>query len=168
MTTVTHRGNVLNLSGSLPEIGSQAPDFTLVLSNLKEISLADLGDKIKVLMCMPSLDTSTCALQTKIFNKRLGLNEDIVALVVTKDLPFAMTRFCETEGIDNVKAASDFRYNSFADNYGVELLEGSLKALHARAVVVIDRNNKVAYTELVKDISAEPDYDTALQAIASL
>lgn len=165
MSSISHKGNTLKLNGSLPEVGSEAPDFTVVLADLKEISLSEMGDKIKVLLCMPSLDTSTCALETKTFNKKLGLNEDVLALTITQDLPFAMRRFCEVEGITNVKAASDFRYNAFADKYGVELMEGSLRGLHARAVIVLDRNNKVIYTELVPDLSSEPNYDAALEAI---
>ncbi len=168
MTTTTHKGNTLKLSGDLPTVGSQAPDFKLVLADLTEITLADLGTKTKVLICMPSLDTSTCALETKTFNKKLSKNDNLEALIITKDLPFAMKRFCETEGIENVQSASDFRYNSFSDNYGVELTEGVLKALHARAVIVLDGNNKVVYSELVPDISAEPNYDAALDAIQAI
>ncbi len=163
--TIQHKGNTLKLSGDLPVIGTIAPDFKVVLSDLKETSLAELGNKNKVLLCMPSLDTSTCALETKTFNTKLGKIENLEALVITKDLPFAMRRFCETEGIANVRPASDFRYNDFSIKYGVELIEGGLKALHARAVFVLDAENKVVYTELVSDLSAEPDYDAALAVI---
>lgn len=168
MTTITHKGNTLKLSGDLPQVGSTAADFKVVLADLNEISLSDLGNKIKVLMCMPSLDTSTCALETKTFNQKLGQKANVEALVITKDLPFAMRRFCETEGISNVKAASDFRYNAFLENYGVGLAEGVLSDLHARAVFVLDGENKVVYSELVPDLSAEPNYDAAIQAIEKL
>ncbi len=169
MASTIHKGNVIQLSGELPAIGSTAPDFTLVLANLHEVKLADLADKVKVLICLPSLDTSTCALETKTFNRQLETIENLAALVISKDLPFAMRRFCETEGIVNLQAASDFRYSNFAKNYGVELMAGtSLQGLHARAVFVLDQNNVVGYSELVADVSTEPNYEAAMQAIKQL
>ncbi len=168
MAITLHRGNEIPLSGELPKVGETAPNFRFVLADLKESSLAETGSGIKVLMCMPSLDTSTCALETKTFNNKLGGMENLSALVITKDLPFAMRRFCETEGIANVQSASDFRYNEFAQAYGMELMGGTLKGLHARAVLVLDKNNVVRYSELVPDVSQEPNYDAALAVIAGL
>lgn len=168
MTTIVHKGNKLALSGDLPPVGSIAPDFKLVLGNLDEIHLSDLGDKIKVLLCMPSVDTSTCALETKTFNQKLADDERVAGLVITKDLPFALKRFCAMEGISNVRSASDFREGVFAKNYGVEIMDGNLRCLHARAVFVLDSTNKIVYSELVSDLSNEPDYQAALHAIASL
>jgi len=168
MATTLHRGTAIQLSGDLPVVGQAAPNFRFVLADLAEGELNDLSGKIKVLMCMPSLDTSTCALETKTFNKKLEGIEGLEALVITNDLPFAMRRFCETEGIVNVRSASDFRYHDFSQYYGVQLCGGLLKGLHARAVFVIDAQNVIRYTELVPNVSEEPNYDAVLKAVNQL
>ncbi len=123
---------------------------------------------MKVLIAVPSLDTRVCATETRNFNEKLAQKQGVQALVISKDLPFAMKRFCSTEGIDHVIIASDFRYGDFASRYNTEITEGPFKGLSARAVFVIDQNNNIAYAELVPDISEEPDYDQVMQAIEQL
>ncbi len=168
MTTIIHKGKEVQLRGSLAKIGSKAEDFTAVKTDLSEVSLYDYDGKVKVLLGVPSLDTGTCAKQTRVFNEKLGQKEDVVALVISKDLPFAMRRFCETEGIKNVVALSDYRYNDFCNDYKTELVSGSMKGLSARTVFVVDKTNVIRYVELVPDLSSEPDYDKALAAVEEL
>ncbi len=159
MATVKFKGNDVHSIGSLPEVGSQAPDFTLVGSGLQEIHLADYKGKRVLLNIFPSLDTGTCAMSVRQFNKWVSDKENVVVICVSKDLPFAQSRFCGAEGLTNVVTASDFRYNSFANDYGVLLTDGPLKGLMARSVVALDENGKVLYTEQVSEITNEPSYD---------
>lgn len=168
MTKVTLKGNAVSIKGDLPGLGTTASDFTFVKSDLSEGTLYGQGDSIKVIIAVPSLDTSTCALETRQFNQKLANEAGVKALVISKDLPFAMKRFCETEGIANVVSGSDFRSSEFIQKYNTEILDGPLKGLSARAVIVVDKNNVVRYTELVPEISAEPNYDNVLKAIAGL
>jgi thiol peroxidase len=167
MAKVTHKGNPIKLKGDLPKLNSTATDFTYVKNDLKEESLYDLEDKVKVIIAVPSLDTSTCATETRKFNEKLS-EKGVIGIVISKDLPFAQRRFCETDGIKNIMAVSDFRYNDFTEAYNTEILDGALKGLSARAVIVLDEDNIVRYTELVPEISSEPDYDKALAAVDSL
>ncbi|WP_029902874.1 thiol peroxidase [Prevotella sp. 10(H)] len=165
MATVTFKKDItVNTSGQLPAKGSEAPDFVLVKSDLSEVSLKDLKGKTVVLNIFPSLDTSTCAASVRRFNKEAASLSDTVVLAISADLPFAAGRFCTTEGIDNVMTASVFRNTAFAKDYGVLMLDGPLKGLLARSVVVIDTNGKVTYTELVPEITDEPDYQSAINA----
>jgi len=168
MATVTHKGKEIQLKGNLPKIGSKAEDITAVKTDLSEVSLYDFENKVKVLIGVPSLDTGTCALETKTFNKKLSKLKDVVGLVISKDLPFAQRRFCETEGIKNVIALSDYRYNDFCNDYKTEIVTGGMKGLSARAVFVVDKTNIIRYVELVPDISNEPDYDKVLAAVEEL
>lgn len=158
MATVNFKGNPVNINGQLPAVGSQAPDFKLVGASLNEISLADFKGKKLILNIFPSIDTGVCAASVRNFNKYAAENGTVV-LCVSKDLPFASSRFCGAEGLENVVTASDFRYNNFATDYGVLMTDGPLQGLIARSVVAIDENGKVVYTELVPEIVEEPSYN---------
>lgn len=166
MSTVTFKGEIkVNTNGQLPAAGSVAPDFTLVKNDLSEISLKDLKGKNVVLNIFPSLDTSVCAASVRKFNKEAAGLSNTVVLAVSADLPFAAGRFCTAEGIDNVIPASVFRNPEFAKSYGVLMLDGPLKGLLVRSVVVIDADGKVVYSELVPEITIEPNYEAAIKAI---
>jgi thiol peroxidase len=159
MATVKFKGGDVHSIGNLPEVGSIAPDFTLVNASLQEIHLSDYKGKRVLLNIFPSLDTGTCATSVRKFNKWVSEKENVVVLCVSKDLPFAQSRFCGAEGLENVETASDFRYHTFANDYGVLLTDGPLKGLMARSVVALDENGVVLYTELVPEITIEPNYD---------
>jgi thiol peroxidase len=165
MATITLQGNACNTSGELPGIGSTAPDFTLVDSKLNDVHLADYAGKKKLLNIVPSLDTPTCATSTKKFNELAADRDDTVVLIVSADLPFASGRFCSVEGLDNVVPLSLMRGKGFARDYGVLITDGPLAGITARAVVVLDADNRVQYTQLVPEIADEPDYDAALAAL---
>ncbi|MCH9698534.1 MAG: thiol peroxidase [Gammaproteobacteria bacterium] len=166
MATVTLKGTPVNTCGNLPGVGSQAPGFVLSNSKLADTSLNDFNGKKKILNIVPSLDTPTCQVSTRKFNEKASALPDTVVLVVSADLPFAQNRFCTTEGLENVIPLSSFR-SSFAKDYGVELVDSKLAGLTSRAIVVIDENDKVVYTQLVSEIAEEPDYDQALSAVNS-
>ena len=159
MASVTFKGSPVKINANLPEVGSQAPDFKLVGSGLNEINLSDYKGKKVVLNIFPSLDTGVCAASVRNFNKWASKNENTVVICVSKDLPFAQGRFCGAEGLENVITASDFRYNNFATDYGVLMLDGPLAGLMARSVVAIDENGNVAYNQLVPEIVEEPSYE---------
>ena len=165
MATITLQCNACNTSGDLPEVGSTAPDFTLVDTKLNDVHLADYAGKKKLLNIVPSLDTPTCATSTKKFNELVAERDDVIVLVVSADLPFASGRFCGMEGIDNVLPLSLMRGKGFAKDYGVLITDGPLAGITARAVVVLDADNRVLYTQLVPEIGDEPDYDAALAAL---
>ena len=165
MTTVTFLGNPVELAGTLPQAGSTAPDFSLVAGDLADVSLKNYAGKRKLLNIVPSLDTPTCAKSTRVFNEKAGSMANTVVLVVSADLPFAMTRFCSTEGLSNVVTLSTFRGRDFHGKYGVDITDSVLKGLTARAVVVLDENNKVIHSQLVPEIKDEPDYEAALAAL---
>lgn len=162
MATVKFKGTDVQTNGQLPEVGAQAPNFTLVGASLNEIQLSDYKGKRILLNIFPSLDTGTCATSVRKFNKWVSEKDNVVVLCISKDLPFAQSRFCGAEGLENVVTASDFRYNSFATDYGVLLTDGPLKGLMARSVVAIDENGKVLYTELVAETIEEPSYDISV------
>jgi len=168
MTTVTLKGNPIAIKGPIPAVNSQASNFSYVKADLSEGNLEDLGDSVKVLLAVPSLDTGVCAMETKRFNQEVSAMQGVETLVISKDLPFAMGRFCETNGVDNVTSASDFRYQSFTQQYNTEIMEGPLKGLSCRAVFVLDGNNTVVYAELVPEITQEPNYEAALTAVNAL
>ncbi len=159
MSTTKFKGSEVHTNGNLPTVGSQAPQFTLVGSGLQEIQLSDYKGKRVLLNIFPSLDTATCATSVRKFNKWVSEKKNVVVICISKDLPFAQSRFCGAEGLENVITASDFRYNTFATDYGVLLADGPLKGLMARSVVALDENGKVLYTELVPEIADEPNYD---------
>jgi len=168
MPTVTLKGNPVPVKGDLPAIDTSAENFRYVKADLSEGSLSELGDKVKVILAVPSLDTGVCAIETKKFNEKLADKLGVTALVISKDLPFAMNRFCETNAIENVTSGSDFRYNEFSQTYNTEMTDGPLKGLSSRAVFVVDQNNQIRYTELVPEITQEPDYESAMKAIDDL
>ncbi len=162
MATVKFKEISVNTNSVLPKVGEKAPEFTLVGKDLQEIHLSDFKGKRVLLNIFPSLDTGTCATSVRKFNKWVSEKENVVVVCVSKDLPFAQARFCGAEGLDNVITASDFRYNTFATDYGVLLTDGPLKGLMSRAVVAVDENGKVLYTELVDQIVNEPNYDISV------
>ena len=164
MSQVTLGGNPIEVAGTFPTVGQNAPAFSLVGKDLKPLSLADFAGKRKVLNIVPSLDTPTCATSTRKFNEAAASN-GVTVLNVSNDLPFAASRFCTTEGIENVVTASTFRGHEFAQAYGVDVTSGPLTGLTARAVVVLDENDKVVHAELVSEIKNEPNYDAALAAL---
>lgn len=166
MATVTLKGNPIRTNGELPAVGSTAPNFTLTTADLKDVSLDDFAGKRKVLSIVPSLDTAVCATSTRKFNEKAASMKNAVVLVVSADLPFAQKRFCTTEGLANVATLSMMRGRGFAKEYGVLLTDGPLEGITARAVLVLDENNKVKHAQLVKEIAQEPDYDAALKALA--
>lgn len=165
MATVTFKGNPIRLSGELPAIGSKAPDFRLTAGDLSEVSLADLRGRKKILNIVPSLDTPTCATSTRKFNQRASELPDTTILAISADLPFAQKRFCELEGISNVRPLSMMRDKQFARDYGVLIEEGPLAGLAARAVVVLDAEDTVLYTQLVPELADEPDYEAVLAGL---
>ena len=165
MATTALQGNPGTRNGDLPAIGSKAPDFVLVDKDLGDKRLADFAGKTKLLNIVPSLDTPVCATSTKTFNQAMAGKSDAVALVISADLPFAMGRFCGAEGIDNVVSLSMMRSHDFARDYGVQIVDGPLAGITARAVVVLDADDTVVYTQLVPEITEEPDYAAALAAL---
>jgi thioredoxin-dependent peroxiredoxin len=168
MAQVTFKSIPIHTSGSLPKKGSKAEDFTLVDTNLKEVSLfKDFPGKKKILSIVPSLDTPVCSLSAKKFNAALKEHPDIQLLIISADLPFAQKRVCMQEDLKNVTTLSLIRSKDFAKAYGVLITDGPLAGLCARAVIVLDQQDRVVYTELVPEITHEPDYDKALQAVLS-
>ncbi|MFK7793868.1 MAG: thiol peroxidase [Gammaproteobacteria bacterium] len=165
MATITLQGNEIHTNGDLPAIGSKAPDFQLVDKDLNNVDLAEYVGKKKLINIVPSLDTPVCATSAKKFSDFAMDRNDVVILTVAADLPFAMSRFCTSENIENVVTLSMMRSKSFADDYGVLIQDGPLAGITARAVVVLDADNDVVYTQLVGEISDEPDYDAALKAL---
>jgi len=165
MSTVTLGGSPIEIAGNLPAVGSKAPAFKLVGKDLADVSLAQFAGKRKVLNIVPSLDTPVCATSTRKFNESAGKTPNTVVLVISADLPFAMARFCTTEGLSNVIPLSTMRGRDFMRNYGVEITTGPLAGATARAVVVLDENDVVRHVELVPEIKNEPDYDKALAAL---
>ncbi|MDX9995765.1 MAG: thiol peroxidase [Rhodocyclaceae bacterium] len=165
MTTVTLQGNPFRVDGNLPAVGSAAPALNLTSGELADVTLANFAGKRKVLNIVPSLDTPTCATSTRKFNEKAASLNNAVVLVVSADLPFAAGRFCATEGLQNVAHLSTFRHPEFMQAWGVKMAEGPLAGLTARAVVVLDENDKVLHSQLVPEIASEPDYEAALKAL---
>ena len=165
MATITLKGSEIHTNGDLPAVGSQAPDFKLVDAELGDKTLADYAGKKKLLNIVPSLDTPVCATSTKKFNEAAAGRDNVVMLVISADLPFAMGRFCGAEDIDKVVPLSMMRSRNFAKDYGVLIEDGPLAGITGRAIVIVDENDKVVYTELVPEIAQEPDYDKALTAL---
>lgn len=165
MATVTLRGQAFNTNGELPQVGSKAPEFKLKKNDLSNTSLADFKGSNIILNIFPSIDTATCAASVREFNTRAAELPNTKVLCISRDLPFAQKRFCGAEGIENVLTLSDFSDGSFGKNYGLELLDGPLASLHARAIVVLDSNGIVKHTELVSEIADEPNYDAAIASL---
>jgi thiol peroxidase len=164
MAKITLKGGEVNTSGNLPEVGSAAKPFSLVAADLSEKTLADYKGKKVIMNIFPSLDTGTCAASVRHFNKAASELENTVVLCISKDLPFAQARFCGAEGLDNVVTLSDFRSN-FGKDYGLEIVDGPLAGLESRAVVVVDEEGKVVYTQQVPEIVDEPNYDEVMAAL---
>jgi len=165
MATITLKGNNISTNGTLPKVGSKAPDFVLVDGDLNNVTLDSYKGKKKLLNIVPSLDTPVCAMSTKKFNEAAKKKSNTVFLMISADLPFAMKRYCAAEGTSNVIPLAMMRSRNFAKDYGVLIQDGPLAGITARAVVVIDENNKVVYTQLVPEIAQEPDYDKALEVL---
>ncbi len=165
MANITFKGNPVHTSGNLPAVGATAPDFTLVSGELAEVSLGDYKGKNVVLNIFPSLDTGVCAASVRRFNKEAAGLDNTVVLGISADLPFAAGRFCSAEGIDNVITLSTFRSGAFGNDYGLLMTDGPLQGLLGRAVVVINPEGRVVYTELVPEIAQEPDYHSAINSI---
>ncbi len=165
MATITLQGNEVNTEGDVPRVGSKAPDFRLTDKDLKDVSLGQWAGKRKLISIFPSVDTPVCALSTKKFNDYAREHDDTVMLMVSADLPFAQTRFCGAEDLENVHTLSTMRAKDFASNYGVGIVDGPMAGLTARAVIVLDENDTVVHSELVSEIADEPDYESALTAL---
>jgi len=166
MTTITLRGNPLAIDGNLPQVGQNAPAFSLVNKDLADVTLSDFAGRHKVLNIFPSIDTPTCATSVRRFNEEAA-HGNAVVLCISADLPFAQARFCASEGLSHVQCLSTLRDAHFARHYGVAIADGALRGLCARAVLVLDENNKVLHSELVAELGNEPDYATALNALKS-
>lgn len=165
MAKIALKGNPVNTVGELPQVGSKAKDFLLVKTDLSTTSLADFAGSKLVLNIFPSIDTSTCATSVRKFNEKASTLPNTKVLCISRDLPFAMNRFCGAEGFDNVINLSDFRDASFGNEYGLTITDGPLQGLHSRAVIVLDENGVIKHTELVADIVDEPNYDNAIAVL---
>lgn len=164
MTTIKFKGNPIETSGTIPSVGSLAPNFTLTRTDLSDLNLAAIGNKYKILNIFPSLDTGVCAASVRTFHQKLAKMSDVTLLNISKDLPFAHNRFCQAEHLNSAEHLSAFR-SSFAKDYGLEMRTGPLAGLCSRVVIVLDGQNRVVYTEQVPEITQEPDYAKALQAL---
>ncbi|MDY0089426.1 MAG: thiol peroxidase [Flavobacteriaceae bacterium] len=165
MATITLGGNAIHTSGNLPEIGTKAPQFELVNTDLGVVDLESFKGVKLVLNIFPSIDTGICATSVRTFNQKAASLDNTKVLCISRDLPFAQKRFCGAEGIENVENLSDFREGSFGKSYGLTITDGPLAGLHSRVVIVLDEAGTVIYTEQVPEIGQEPDYDTALAVL---
>jgi thiol peroxidase len=165
MATVSLKGNAINTKGELPSIGSQAPDFELAASDLSNKTLSDYKGSRVIMNIFHSIDTGTCAASVRQFNQEASELENTKVLCISKDLPFAMSRFCGAEGIDNVETLSDFRDGNFGEAYNLTYVDGPIRGLLARSIVVLDENGKILYTEQVHEVVEEPNYKAALEVL---
>lgn len=165
MSQVTFKGTPVETKGSLPAVGSLAPDFALISGDLSPKKLSDFLGKKVILNIFPSIDTGTCATSVRTFNKEVASLDNTVVLCISKDLPFAQGRFCGAEGIENVITLSEYKDSSFSDAYGVKFVGGPLEGLLSRAVVVVNEKGEVVYTEQVAEVTEEPNYTAALAAL---
>ena len=165
MATITLKGNPIHTSGDLPVVGETAPNFVLTKGDLSDVSLKDFEGKRKLLNIVPSLDTGVCAALARRFNKEADTVQGSVVLTISADLPVGQKRFCEAEGIKNVIMLSELRSKDFGGDYGVRITDGPLAGLLSRAIVVLDKENRVVYAEQVPEIAQEPDYEKALKAL---
>lgn len=168
MATVTLRGNPCNTAGDLPKVGYNLPEFQVTKTDLSEVSNKDFAGKKLILNIFPSLDTPTCAMSVRKFNEQANNLSNTAVLCISADLPFAQKRFCGAENLNNVIPGSIFRHQEFGKTFGVTLIDGPLKGVLARAVIVTDEQGKITHTELVQDIANEPNYDSALKAAKSV
>lgn len=165
MANITLGGNATKTIGELPKVGSTAPDFSLSKNDLSSSNLSEFKGKRVVLNIFPSVDTGVCAQSVRTFNKKVASADNCEVLCISRDLPFAQARFCAAEGLENVHTLSDFKTGKFGKDYGVTIQDGGFAGLHSRAVVVIDEHGKVAYTEQVREIGQEPNYEGAMNAL---
>ncbi|AWW33617.1 thiol peroxidase [Mannheimia varigena] len=165
MSKVTLAGNPIEVAGTFPQQGDVVADFTLVNSELEDVSLSDFDGKRKVLNIFPSIDTGICAKSVRVFNEKATSLDNTVVLCISADLPFAQARFCGAEGIENAKVLSTFRNRELHNKLGVDITSGPLASLASRSVIVLDENNKVLHSQLVPEIKEEPDYDAALAVL---
>lgn len=165
MAKITLKGNPIETIGKLPKVGKKAPKFNLTKADLSKAKLKDFKGSKLVLNIFPSIDTGTCAASVRKFNEKAGKLENTKVLCISKDLPFAQARFCGAEGLENVITLSDYAKGKFGKNYGVTIKEGPLEKLHSRAIVIIDENGIVKYTQQVPEITEEPNYEEALKAL---
>lgn len=165
MAAITLGGNPINTSGELPKVGSKAVDFKLVKGDLSIATLADFAGSKLVLNIFPSIDTGTCAASVRKFNEKASALENTKVLCISRDLPFAQSRFCGAEGLENVINFSDFNTGAFGKDYGLEISDSVLAGLHSRVIIVIDENGVITHTEQVGEIANEPNYDAALAAL---
>ncbi len=168
MAEITLQGNKIHTHGTFPAPDTEAPDFTLVNKDLEDVSLKSFHGKHKLLSVVPSLDTPVCATSTKKFEEAAQRNPNAVFLIISSDLPFAMSRFCSSDNLNNVIPLSLMRARTFAKDYGVLIEDGPLAGITARAVIVIDENDVIRYAQLVEEIANEPDYEAAIKALSSL
>ena len=166
MAKITLKDNPINTIGTLPAVGSQAPNFLLTKTDLSDITAEDLRGKTVILNIFPSIDTEVCAASVRFFNAKANTLENTTVLCISDDLPFAQKRFCGAEGLNNVISASEVRNRDFGDAYGVRITDGPLAGILSRAIVIIDASGKVTYTEQVPEITQEPNYDAALAALS--
>ncbi len=165
MAAITLGGNPIHTAGELPKNGVQAPDFSLVKTDLSTASLADFAGNKLVLNIFPSIDTGVCATSVRTFNQKASELKNTKVLCISRDLPFAQKRFCGAEGLENVENLSDFKDGSFGAAYGLTITDGPLAGLHSRAVIVLDEKGKVVYAEQVSEIAQEPNYEAALASL---
>lgn len=162
MANITLKGSPIHTNGALPKVGASAPDFTLIDQNLKECSLRDYQGKKLILSLVPSLDTSVCLLSAKKFNEALLTRQDLKVLYISADLPFAQKRVCGLEKLEHIETLSMMRDRKFAEDYGMLIVDGPLQGLCARAIVALDAAHQILYTELVPEVTQEPNYDQVL------
>lgn len=165
MSQITLAGNPVDVAGTFPQVGDVVNNFSLVGNDLADVNLADFAGKRKVLNIFPSIDTGICAASVRVFNEKASNLADTVVLCISADLPFAQARFCGAEGLNNVKTLSAFRHHQVAEQLGVAMTSGALAGLTARAVIVLDADNKVLHSELVPEIKQEPNYEQALAVL---
>lgn len=166
MASLTFKGSPISTSGELPSVGQKAPDFSLVAKDLSNISLSSLTGKKVIFNIFPSIDTPVCALQLKNFNELVSNLDNTSLLFSSLDLPFAFNRFCAAENIENAITTSDFKHQSLATAYGVKMIDGPLAGLYARAVIILNENHEVIYSELVSEVTDEPNYQAALDVLS--
>jgi len=165
MAQITLKGTPIHTNGELPKVGSQSPDFKLTKTDLSDVSLADFAGKRVVLNVFPSVDTPVCATSVRKFNQQVSSFKDTVVLCVSRDLPFALKRFCGAEGLESVIPASSFRGEKFGSDFGVTITDGALAGLYSRCVIVLDAAGQVLYTEQVPEIAQEPNYDAVAKVL---
>lgn len=165
MAKITLGGTATNTNGSLPAIGTKLNNYSFVKNDMKQVSLSEFKGKNLILNIFPSIDTSVCSASVRKFNKEASAMDNTAVLCISKDLPFALNRFCGAEGIDNVTVASDFRTPQFAEDMGLLIVDGGFTGLDSRVIIVLDADGKVIYTEQVPEIGQEPNYEAALEAL---